>query len=629
MATYKEIKGVTIQTLDSDPVEGGVGGGSWASGGTMNTSRKEAMGFGILTSNIMAGGNNPSPAVINSVEQYNGSSWTEITEINTARRNGRGGGTITAGIVFGGIASPGSGTGATETWNGSAWTEVNDMTRPGSQQSFGTAGASSTSALAFGGEPGTTYFAYTEKWDGSSWTEVNNLNTGRQGPAGFGIITAALCAGGYSPPAPPGNVVANVEKFDGTSWTEVNDINTARGSFAGSGSATAGLIFGGQAPPGKLAQTEAFDGTSFTEVGDLSKGIYEQGYAPLGASPQSNQAAISAGGKDANPGTIATTEEWTTAGPTSTILVEGDAFLGGGTTFKGVVKASSPATVWSSGGNTNTDRAYGHCFGPQTAAQMAAGEAPPRVTVSEQYDGTSWTEVNDTNHAGGVQARAGSGTQAAATIAAFAGASTPYGHAETWNGTSWSETAELNTAKYSRASTLTSGPAALVFGGTSPPDGATANTESFNGTAWSEVNNLNAPNYSASGVGSPTAGMNINGYTGSGYTVNVESWNGTSWSEGTNTSAAQGYGGAAGASSSNAMKFGGSGGPTGYSAITELWNGSSWTEIGNLSTSYAGNIGTGSSAAALNIPGKSAPSTYPGACEEFTGDITLQTITVS
>ena len=288
-----------------------LGTGAWASGGTMNTSRKEAMGFGILTANIMAGGNNPSPAVVNNVEQYNGSSWSEITEINTARRNGRGGGTITAGIVFGGVASPGSGTGATETWNGSAWTEVNDMTRPGAQQSFGTAGASSTSALAFGGEPGTTYFAYTEKWDGSSWTEVNNLNTGRQGPAGFGIVTAALCAGGYSPPAPPGNVVANVEKFDGTSWTEVNDINTARGSFAGSGSSTSGLIFGGQAPPGKLAQTEAFDGTSFTEVGDLSKGIYEQGYAPLGASPQSNSAAISAGGKDSNPGTIATTEEWT------------------------------------------------------------------------------------------------------------------------------------------------------------------------------------------------------------------------------------------------------------------------------------------------------------------------------
>ena len=51
------------------------------------------------------------------------------------------------------------------------------------QSGFGTAGASSTSALIFGGEPGTTAFTYTEKWNGSSWTEVNNLNTGRQDPA--------------------------------------------------------------------------------------------------------------------------------------------------------------------------------------------------------------------------------------------------------------------------------------------------------------------------------------------------------------------------------------------------------------------------------------------------------------
>ena len=283
-----------------------VPGATWSSGGSLNTTRKQAMGFGILTANIMAGGDNPSPAVVDNVEQYNGTSWTEIAEINTARRNGKGSGTTTAGIVFGGEPNSKN----SETWNGSAWTEVGDLTRSTAVQSFGTAGASSTSAIIYGGEPGTGEFTYTETWDGSSWTEVNNLNTGRQGPAGFGIVTAALCAGGYSPPAPPGNVLTNVEKFDGTSWTEINDINTARGSFAGSGSATSGLIFGGQAPPGKLAQTEAFDGTSFTEVADLSKGIYEQGYAPLGASPQSNLSAISAGGKDANPGTLDITEEW-------------------------------------------------------------------------------------------------------------------------------------------------------------------------------------------------------------------------------------------------------------------------------------------------------------------------------
>ena len=158
MATYKEIKGVTVQTLDEDPVQGGVAGGSWASGGNLNTTRKQAMGFGILTANIMAGGDNPSPAVVDNVEQYNGTSWTEIAEINTARRNGKGSGTTTAGIVFGGEPNKKN----SENWNGSAWTEVGDLTRSTAVQSFGTAGASSTSAIIYGGEPGTGEF--TEEW---------------------------------------------------------------------------------------------------------------------------------------------------------------------------------------------------------------------------------------------------------------------------------------------------------------------------------------------------------------------------------------------------------------------------------------------------------------------------------
>ena len=38
MATYKEIKGVTVQTLDSDPV---LNVGSWASGGNLNSARTD------------------------------------------------------------------------------------------------------------------------------------------------------------------------------------------------------------------------------------------------------------------------------------------------------------------------------------------------------------------------------------------------------------------------------------------------------------------------------------------------------------------------------------------------------------------------------------------------------------
>ena len=53
MATYKEIKGVTVQTLDSDPE---LNVGSWASGGNMNTARRAHLGVGITTAGLAAAG---------------------------------------------------------------------------------------------------------------------------------------------------------------------------------------------------------------------------------------------------------------------------------------------------------------------------------------------------------------------------------------------------------------------------------------------------------------------------------------------------------------------------------------------------------------------------------------------
>ena len=49
MATYKEIKGVTVQTRDSDPV---VNAGSWSSGGSMNTARYGGARRGIQTAEL-------------------------------------------------------------------------------------------------------------------------------------------------------------------------------------------------------------------------------------------------------------------------------------------------------------------------------------------------------------------------------------------------------------------------------------------------------------------------------------------------------------------------------------------------------------------------------------------------
>ena len=85
-----------------------------------------------------------------------------------------------------------------------------------------------------------------------------------------------------------------------------------------------------------------------------------------------------------------------------------------------------------------TARQTGAGSGLQTAALYFAGKTAPttRVANTEQYDGTSWTEVNDVNTAR--QQLGGSGTQTSSL--AYGGFIPPDSAAtELWNGTNWTE----------------------------------------------------------------------------------------------------------------------------------------------------------------------------------------------
>ena len=165
--------------------------------------------------------------------------------------------------------------------------------------------------------------------------------------------------------------------------------------------------------------------------------------------------------------------------------------------------------------------------GTNTASLLYAGAAPPLVAVTELWNGSSWTEVNDLNTA----RKLGSYFGATNTAAIYAtGNSTAV---ESWNGTSWSEVAEINTngVKRSGFGTQTSG---LIAGGEQTPPGAVIDsTEVWNGSAWTEVNNLNTARQgaqSSSGTNS-TVGLYFGGSDPGALTGKTELWNGTSWSE--------------------------------------------------------------------------------------------------
>ena len=318
MAPYKGIKGVKVQSKASDPTASEATGtvwyntastalkyaiqstGAWASGGNLQQARSQASGIGTPSAALAVNGNAP-PYSVNS-ETYDGTSWSEGNNSNTASRNGRGTGTTTAAMAVGGWSS-GGGVSTTQYYDGTSWTDqTGSLNRGGAKQSFGIAGASQTSAMIFGGEPGTGHWTLTEEWNGTSWAAKNTLNSGRQGPVGTGIVTAALCVAGIGPP--PANTT-NVESYNGTSWSETTDINTARWGHGSNGTTALGMIYGGTPPT--TGATESWDESSWTEVADMSTARFNS--AQSQSPTNTNVAAFVAGG---NTYTTAT-EEWEVA----------------------------------------------------------------------------------------------------------------------------------------------------------------------------------------------------------------------------------------------------------------------------------------------------------------------------
>ena len=287
-------------------------GTAWASGGSLNTARSQAAGFGVQTSmGAVAGRSQSSPEVMTTAfEQYDGTSWTETTDCNTARRNGNGFGPSSALGTFVGGVSPGASERKTESWNGSSWTEVNDLNRTDGTQSMAHFGTYNAGIVA-GGEPGDTYRNSVEQWDGTNWTEIAEINTPRSGAGGLGIVTDGFVISGYNNPS----FRTFVESWNGTSWTETTDINTARGVFGSNGTTSQGLIYGGQPGP-KMANTEFWNGSSWTELNDLST-ARDTGAYPVDA-PSGATSAVYAGG-DNGSSLQSISEEWTSGLSNKTI----------------------------------------------------------------------------------------------------------------------------------------------------------------------------------------------------------------------------------------------------------------------------------------------------------------------
>ena len=610
MAKYKEIKGVTVQTRDTDPT---VNAGTWASISSLNAANREGGGSGGPTTAINVGGY-PYPMTS---EHWNGTTWATFANMGTPRGKNASAGSYTNAIVGNGSTpgTPGIGKlNLVESWNGSSWTEIAEINsiRDGNGMS---ANGTSTAVIYFGGaDPSPGNSVLNESWNGSAWTEVGDLSTARSYLTGIGIQTAALCVGG-SPDT------AKNESWNGSTWTEVGAMNTA-GDFMGgsSGSQTSALVFGGD--PGNTTKTESWDGTSWTEVNNLGTGRDS-----LKGAGSGNTSALAYGGYTSTD--VANAEEWSF--PSGPHLNEGDIFLSGGTTLKGFGKAAGlPSAAWSSVTNINTARGLGAGCGTQDSALIYAGFTSPPSTAyaqTEEWNGSTWTEKGDLNVPFYYVDAGGLGTVTAALCHGGEGPSGGTG-GETFNGSSWSEISNSNSnhIKAGGAGSSTAGLAIASY----PPTSPNEQVEEWNGSAWTEIADVNEGRGDGAGSGTSISAWWCGGEA-PGNSAKTEVWNGSSWTESGDLNTARYAHRGSGANQNDGLVYGG---PvpvgSGVAARTELWNGSTWTEINDLGTGRQNIQSSGGSASgsvsALASGGYNAGT---NAVEEFVVDNTLSTVTVS
>ena len=257
------------------------------------------------------------------------------------------------------------------------------------------------------------------------------------------------------------------------------------------------------------------------------------------------------------------------------------------------IRKETVGSAWSSGGDLNTRRGEGGSSvnGTQTAALAFGGETPPDLAITEAYNGSTWTEVNDLNATNRVQGSAGTQTSALS----FGGIPVPtHDETELWNGTNWTEVNDLNTGRRSLTGVGADNTSALGVGGRTPGTADMDQTEIWNGTNWTEVNDLNAGDRAMGGFGTATSALVFGGED-----QTTEVWNGTSWYEVNDLNTERQSAGGAGTVPSG-MAF--AGGPP-FIANTELWNGASWTETSDMALARYGLGSSGNQTAALGFGG--------------------------
>ena len=293
--------------------------------------------------------------------------------------------------------------------------------------------------------------------------------------------------------------------------------------------------------------------------------------------------------------------------------------------FKNISSGSGTGT-WASGNNMNTARyRMQGGMGIYNAAFAVGGATPNKANV-ENYNGTSWTEVNDLPS---IRADISAGGTATAGFA-LGGTPSPNSQTLEWDGTNWT-TGGAFPVGCARAGTFGVQTAFVAVGGASDarsPSDQSVNTLEYNGSSWTAGNNYPTILANGGGGGTLTAGLMASGYTPADSSgQHACTYDGTNWTQVADTNNTHAEHGFAQRSPNSAfLNYGGA--PN--SVNTEEWNGSAWTETNNLSTGRSAGGSAGNLNNALYFGG-SSPSLSPtttAATEEWSqSDTNIKTVT--
>ena len=234
-----------------------------------------------------------------------------------------------------------------------------------------------TAAILAGGQSTPSYNTDTSfTYDGSSWTSTPNIGTERRASSAFGTQTAAVLAS--SNQNNPRVYLTATEEWNGSSWSSGGDLNTARsGSYTG-GTLTQGVVAGGSGPT-YSSPTEEYDGTSWTTVTSMPQ-VYGNGTA--GADSQLDMNCVGGGPGNQTTNLVYNGTSWTT----------GNSLSGDGRRGNRGAMPSSSSPGFTAGGESAT-------VNP--------------ITVTEEYDGTSFSSSTSIPTATRDAANADGGTGAA------------------------------------------------------------------------------------------------------------------------------------------------------------------------------------------------------------------------